>query len=342
MKETLEDIDIAGKRKKCYRQGEMLYTFLQKTRKIVETEEITPDGLWYDLVRPKTSEREMIEKGLNLSIPTQEEMGEIEASSRLYEIQDTLFMTSVILAKADSPNPFLTPITFILNSKKLITVRYADPKSFQSFKKKVEKLPDSFGNAEALFLGLLESIVDRVADILEKIGKEIDAISKEIFILKSSTSKTQKQLDEFLTLIGQKGDLTAKARECLVSLGRLLIFFNLHISGETGKKRAIARVKTLQRDVSSITDHVTFLLNKISFLLDATLGYINIEQNGIIKIFSVAAVVFLPPTVIASIYGMNFKDMPELHWVWGYPFALLLMIASGLLPYLYFKSKRWL
>lgn len=299
-------------------------------------------GLWSDLLNPEPQEKKEIEKEFSISIPSQEEMEEIESSSRLYKVEESLYMTSVIVAKADSANPILSPVAFILHPTQLITVRYVDPRPFRTFARKIERRSSDFPSSDLVLAGILETIVDRIADILEKIGREIDLLSKEIFKVRTKSSKQSKELSETLTLIGQKGDLTAKIRESLVSLGRLLIYFNLHISGMKEKKKHIARIKTIQRDVSSITDHVTFILNKINFLLDATLGYINIEQNSIIKIFSVAAVIFLPPTVIASIYGMNFKDMPELHWVYGYPFALLLMIFSGLFPYLYFKRKGWL
>lgn len=300
------------------------------------------NGLWYDLLNPKKHERAEVEKELNLYIPTQEEAHEIESSSRLYKIQNTLYMTSVLIARAGAHNPILSPITFILSPEHLITLRYAEPKPIRTFEKKLKKNPEDFPTSETIFLGLLETIVDRIADILEKNTHEIDSVSKEIFKVRSKGPKGAKELAEILTLIGKKGDLTTKIRESLVSLNRLLIFFNLQLSGIKEKKLSLFRTKTLQRDVSSITDHVTFLLNKINFLLDATLGYINIEQNSIIKIFSVAAVIFLPPTVIASIYGMNFSDMPELHWAWGYPFALFLMVASGVIPYLFFKRKGWL
>lgn len=300
------------------------------------------EGLWYDLHNPRAGEKEEVEKALGVYIPTIEEMEEIESSSRLYKLENTLYMTFVVLAHADSQNPIISPITFILSPEHLVTLRYTDPKPFRTFEKKILKIPLDPPIPESALLGLLESIVDRVADILEKIGAEIDALSKEIFKTRSKNSKQSKELDEILTAIGKKGDLTAKMRESMISLSRLLIFLNLQIAGVKTRKQLIARIKTLQRDVHSMSDHVNFMLSKINFLLDATLGYINIEQNSIIKIFSVAAVIFLPPTVIASIYGMNFKDMPELHWAFGYPFALLLMVSSALIPYFYFKRKGWL
>ena len=152
-------------------------------------------------------------------------------------------------------------------------------------------------------------------------------------------------LQELIERIGEEGDFVSKMRESLVSIGRAVAFMQA-VEDQARENKQVkenkARIKILQRDIVSLTDHATFLSGKISFLLDAVLGLISIEQNGIIKIFSVAAVVFLPPTLVASIYGMNFAFMPELQWQFGYPFAILLMIMSAVLPYYYFKGKGWL
>ena len=145
-----------------------------------------------------------------------------------------------------------------------------------------------------------------------------------------------------LRAIGREGEITSKARESAHSLGRLLTFL-IHAANERKEVKPLqARIRTAARDVTSLTDHATFLSGKIVFLLDATLGSINIQQNDIIKIFSVAAVVFLPPTLIASIYGMNFRHMPELEWWYAYPLALALMVVAAIVPYLYFKRRGWL
>ncbi|NGX60932.1 MAG: Magnesium transport protein CorA [Chlamydiae bacterium] len=320
----------------------MLYSYKKNARELNKEGGVDPEAIWFDLIRPKPDEAHQVEEALNLSLPSYQEMEEIEASSRLYREEGSLFMTVVLIAKADSENPFLSPVTFLVANKYLVTVRYADPRSFRIVERKIERGVESFATGEAVLVGILEAIVDRLADILEKIGREVDEVSKDIFQTPTLKKGKSKRLDELLTTIGKKGDLTAKAKESLVSLGRLFIFLTHQIQGIKEKKALVVKVKTLQRDVSSLTDHCAFLLNKINFLLDATLGFINIEQNGIIKIFSVAAVIFLPPTVIASIYGMNFIDMPELHWAFGYPFALVLMVASALLPYFYFKQKGWL
>jgi magnesium transporter len=160
-------------------------------------------------------------------------------------------------------------------------------------------------------------------------------------VFSRSAAQTSRDFQKILSRLGRAGDLASKVRESLVSLGRLLAFA-IQGTQARGRKTGSARLKTIGRDVASLSDYAAFLNNKVGFLLDATLGMINIEQNAIIKIFSVAAVVFLPPTLIASIYGMNFAHMPELGWPLGYPLALALMVVSAILPYLYFKRRGWL
>ena len=164
-------------------------------------------------------------------------------------------------------------------------------------------------------------------------------MSRDVF--SRSGGETSRDFQKLIARIGRAGDLATKARESLVSIGRLLAFA-IQASQARGRKGSGSRLKTVGRDVASLSDHASFLNQKINFMLDATLGMINIEQNAIIKIFSVAAVVFLPPTLIASIYGMNFTDMPELGLPFGYPLALALMVVSAILPYWYFKRRGWL
>ncbi|MCH9626684.1 MAG: Magnesium transport protein CorA [Chlamydiales bacterium] len=299
---------------------------------------IDQEGFWYDLFDPDPHEVHTIEEAFQLHVPSRADMKEIEASSRLFVENDLLYMTVNVLSKAEGKHPFLSPITFILNEKRLITLRYANPRPFQIFARKLERNYRGQVRAEQVCLNILEAIVDRIADILEMIGAEIDAISTEIFKSKEEGVHNQRELKEVLTHIGKKGDLSTKTRESLEGISRLLIFFSHHVE----EPKIALRLRTLQRDVSSVSDHVNFLFNKINFLLDATLGFINIEQNNIVKILSVAAVVFLPPTLIASIYGMNFDIIPELHWGFGYPLAILLMVVTATIPYFFCKRKGWL
>jgi magnesium transporter len=301
--------------------------------------------VWLDLLQPTAEEDHLVEALLGITIPTQAEMEEIELSARLYHEDGAEFMTMTGLHQLDSDDPTKTPITFILKGKTLVTVRYAEPKPFLAFTLRAQKAKSTAcGSGEQVFLGLLEAMIDRTADALERVGNEVDQISRDVFGKKSSTAKQlQQDLRSIIERIGAKAELLTMVQESLVSISRLMAF---HIAPEANTTKAgrDARqlVKLIQRDAVSLGEHARTLSSKINFLLDATLGLINLEQNQIIKIFSVAAVVFLPPTLVASIYGMNYEVMPELHWDFGYPFAIGLMILSAVLPYLYFKKRGWL
>lgn len=302
---------------------------------------VPEDAVWVDLVRPTREEELFVEKALGVSLPTREEMQEIEPSNRLYQEDGGMFMTVNILAKADSPAPESTAITFVLVRQRLITVRYEEPKAFRIFASYVERHREVGVSGASVLVGLLEAIVDRTADILERIGVDIDALSRSIFVANGGGTPGARDFTDALTRMGRHHDLTSKARESLVSLSRLLSFLTL--PGDVRSDKELREhVRGLVRDAASLTDHATFISGNISFLLNATLGLVNVEQNAIIKIFSVAAVVFLPPTLVASIYGMNFKLIPELGWDFGYAWALLLMALSAVLPYLYFKRRGWL
>jgi len=303
-------------------------------------EMLPEDAVWIDLVRPTREEEVFVERSLHVSLPTREEMQEIEPSNRLYQEDGGLFMTVNILAKTDTPLPESTAITFVLVRQRLITIRYEEPKAFRTFAGHVERHRELGASGASLLVGLLEAIVDRTADILERLGADIDALSRLVLVANGGTG-APRDFGDALTRMGRHHDLTAKARESLVSLSRLLSFLTL--PGDVRSDEELREhVGGLVRDVASLTDHATFISGNISFLLNATLGLVNVEQNAIIKIFSVAAVVFLPPTLVASIYGMNFKLIPELGWEYGYIWALLLMVLSAVLPYLYFKRRGWL
>ncbi|MFO7478691.1 MAG: magnesium/cobalt transporter CorA [Methyloceanibacter sp.] len=302
---------------------------------------ITEAAVWIDLLNPTPEEETQIERALKLDVPTREEQREIEASSRLYQESGALFMTASVIYRADQPEPNTTPITFILAGNRLVTLRYAEPRAFGLFVSRCGR-EATLANGMTVLVALIEMIVDRAADIVESIQAEVDQLSKSIFDMKGGQASRQKRFDVLLKSIGREGELTSRARESTHSLGRMLTFLTHAVTERKDDKALKARVRTAARDVQSLTDHVSFLANKIVFLLDAMLGMVNIRQNDIIKIFSVVAVVFLPPTLIASIYGMNFEFMPELQWLLGYPFALGLMVLSAILPYLYFKSRGWL
>lgn len=295
-------------------------------------------ALWLDLFNPTPDEKRLVDEALGIDTPTHAEMQEIEVSSRLYQEEGALYMTAMILSGADTEQPQSTAITFILREGRLVTLRYSEPRPFRVFAARARRYHNALQRGDMVLAGLLDAIIDRAADILERIGGELDSLSHEIF----NNPPGARDFRNMLGQIGRIGDLTSKVRESLVSISRQLAFFNRAAATARGSKPLRARLKTLSHDVQSLTDHVGFLSGKINFLLDATLGMINIEQNAIIKIFSVVAVIFLPPTLVASIYGMNFDVMPELHTSFGYPLALGLMVISAILPYWYFKHRDWL
>jgi magnesium transporter len=303
---------------------------------------LMPDMAWLDLLNPSAVEEKKIESLLGFELPTREEMQDLEPSSRLYEENGVLYMTATILWKADTDEPESANISFILSRERLVTVRYAEPKPFTTFSQYAAREGNSCTDAPSTLVNLLEAIVDRAAEILEFTGKAVDDLTRHAFT-RSAKGKRRGggDLEDILRTVAVHQNMTAKVRDSLVSLGRMTGFVALAPSIK-GNLDHSSRMASLTHDIKSLTDHASFLSTNISFMLDASLGLINIEQNAIIKIFSVAAVVFLPPTLVASIYGMNFAIMPELHWSFGYPVALGLMVISAILPYLWFKQKGWL
>ncbi len=305
---------------------------------------ITPAAVWIDLLNPTREEDQEVERALSISVPTREEMSEIEASSRLYPEGGGHFMTAIVLHQQDLPGepPLATPVTFILVGNHLVTVRYAEPRSFSLFLARAQKKDAACMSGVAVMVGLLEAIIDREADRVERVQGEVDKLAQSIFSGRGGERTRMRRFDVTIQMIGREGELTSRSRESLLSLDRLLTYLG-HAMSERGDEKALrARVKTASRDVQSLADHVGYLSTKITFLLEATLGMINNEQNTIIKIFSVLAVALMPPTLVGTVYGMNFKHIPELDWLWGYPFALTLMVLSAVLPWLYFKHKGWL
>jgi magnesium transporter len=322
--------------------------------KIVPSGVVQPDTIWIDLVEPTHDEEVIVESSLNIDIPTRGELAEIEASSRLYQEDGAAFMTATLIRRGDDERPESSPVTFIIKGNQLITIRYHHPQAFPVYIKQAMKPQATAMTSWGILISIMEAVVDRAADHLERVSAIIDDTSKRVFDTSFVAKKTRaerrrrrkpKNLEQLLGMIGEEGDFNSKMRESLVSIGRMVAFMQAIIDQTKltkDMKENRARIKILQRDISSLTDHASFLSGKISFLLDAVLGMITIQQNGIIKIFSVAAVVFLPPTLVASLYGMNFDHMPELHWTYGYPWAIGLMILSAILPFFYFKQKGWL
>ncbi len=297
-----------------------------------------PDGIvWADLLEPTREDVVQIKQIAGIDVPTPEEMREIEPSSRLYREGLALFMTASVLNHAETPDPETRAITFVLADGMMTTIRYCSPTPFLTFQSRIQTQPELCSSAEIALVELLDAIVDRIADTLEGIDAHVSALSKSIF----APLEEPRDYTEELKTIGLNAVRCSKVDESLVGLSRLLTFFDANMR-QIGQKQVRPRVKDLQRDIVSLMGYVERMSEKLQLLLDATLGMINIQQNNIIKIFSVIAVVFLPPTLVASIYGMNFEFMPELGWGLGYPLALLLMFLSAIGPYLYFRHRGWL
>jgi magnesium transporter len=314
-------------------------------REIAPGEDLPEGALWLDLFEPTPDERGRVDRTYGLALPTHEEMREIEPSARYYVENGAIYMTVTVLARADEPQTAADAFTFVLAKHALVTVRYNDPRPVHIFAQKLVRAGGNPAGGDAL-LGLIEAFVDRLADVLERIGLDLDAISRAIFGASPKAARQVEQerdLQQVLRDLGRLDDLCSTARESMLGLQRLSSFLTTALEAD-GKKQAREfkqRLKSIARDVVSLMEHADYDARKVNFLLDATLGQINIEQNRIIKLFSVVSVVLMPPTLVGTIYGMNFANMPELNWEFGYPAAIVAMLASAVLPYLYFKRRGW-
>jgi len=294
------------------------------------------DALWVDLVEPTPDEDRAVEAALRLSVPTRAEMAELEASSRLYRENGALYVTADILHHADDDLPAIDPVTFILTTGPLVTIRYSDPKPFSMLLEKVDRDPGLCRDGADLFLNLMEAIVDRASDVLARNAANVEAVAGHVFSGRKTVG-----FEKLITKLGRAQIANARIEQSLSGLARIFAFATLDDRIEASADPR-EHLKSLSRDAQSLIGHSQAVAASINFQLSAALGLINIEQSSIIKIFSVAAVAFLPPTLIASIYGMNFDHMPELPQPWGYPAALVAMVVSAILPLAWFRKKGWL
>jgi magnesium transporter len=297
---------------------------------------VPEDAIWIELVNPTREEETAVEQAVGLDLPTRDDMAEIEASSRLYQENGATVMIATVLCGSEESTPAPGPVTFILVGERLITIRYVHPRSFELFASQLAHRAEPHTTGLGVFLGLLELIVDRTADLLERISARVEETSHAIF-----SQPRGGQFRPLLNRLGRDQRVNTMARDSLVSLSRLLSFATLAPQVE-GRKECRSQLRSLGRDVQSLMEHSSYVSGNITFLLDAALGLINIEQNEITKVFSIYAVVLLPPTLIATTYGMNFRHMPELGLPYAYPLCLLAMLLSAAVPFLWFKKKRWL
>ena len=286
--------------------------------------------VWIDLFSPTPEEIERATSITGLRVPTQEQVSEIESTSRLAFDKGAYYLSTPLVALQPSGEHVLVPAGFVLSGKHLLTVRFAPIPSIEGVLS--QPVPD----AEGAFLKILEVIVDRSADALERAGADSDAISREAF----RPAPHKGELRETLRRVGALADRTSRIRDALLGLGRIVEYVR-DGSIEGAPKLNAPRVKAIRTDLASLTEYQSHLSGKIQFLLDATLGFINVEQNDIVKTLTIASVVGIPPVLLAGIWGMNFKVMPELGWRFGYPTALVAIVVSGVLPYLWFKRRGW-
>jgi magnesium transporter len=301
----------------------------------VEGWTLPPDTLWVDLIEPTREEDLVIEKALGLSIPTREEMSELEASSRLYRENGATYVTADILHNADAELPTADPVTFVLTHGPLVTIRYFDPRPFTMFTDRLERDASLCQSGVDMFLNLMEAIIDRASDVLSRTAHKVEGVANHVF-----ADGTTVGFQHLITKLGRAQIANSRIEQSLSGLSRVFAFVGLDDRLEAqGEKRE--HLKSLGRDASSLLTHSQAVAAGINFQLSATLGLINIEQSSIFKVFSLFTAALMPPTLIGAVYGMNFDHMPELRWYWGYPLALTLMVLSSTIPLLWFKRKGW-
>jgi magnesium transporter len=299
------------------------------------------EAVWIDLLSPTDDEIAAAERATDLKIPSREELSAIEASSRLQRIGPALYLSTPLMAGIEVP--YLTPAGFVLTEKHLLTVRFDKSAAFDAAARHAREDGDPLTSSGA-FTCVFESIIDRMADMLEAASAELEQVSRSIFHQKPrkrDASRSELFQRNILSKVGRIGERLSLIRDVLLGVGRIVPFV-LEVRHASAPDSIAARLKAVRQDIASLNDYEGYLANKVQFLLDAVLGFITISQNDIFKVLTVASIVGIPPTLMAGVYGMNFKVMPELNWTLGYPFGLLVILISALIPLAWFKWKGWL
>jgi magnesium transporter len=301
------------------------------------------DVIWIDLLNPTNEEKAFVESRTNVHIPSIEALSEIESSSRLAVDHETVYLSVPAVAQADSADAYLSPAGFALCQSVLVTVRFAPLSTFDSVAEQVRR-DETLRSAAAVFMTLLEAMVDRGADVLERLGAELNKVSRSVFRGDPSQPKhvarSNNTLRRALISVGGTGDRLALTRDALLGIGRIAPFV-LSLRKDWIIPEFEARLEAMVKDIVSLNDYEGHLSNKVQFLLDAILGFITIQQNDLFKVLTIVSVVGIPPTLVAGIYGMNFKYMPELNWIAGYPFGLAVIALSAIIPLVWFKWRGW-
>jgi len=295
---------------------------------------VTP--VWVDLTDPSDEERNWVSSIFGVMLPEEDEVKDIEASARYYEADNgDLHLRSDFLLEEDEGESRVVTVAFILARNMLFSMHSDDLPVFRLVRMRARSRPGSIGDFKDVLLDLYSTDVEYSADALEGIYQNLEEVSRSVLQKDISDQDAAASLNA----MAREEDLNGRIRRNMMDTRRAVSFM---MRGRLLSPDQFDDARQILRDIESLDGHTAFLFDKINFLMDATVGFININQNKIIKIFSVASVAFLPPTLIASIYGMNFRILPELDWSFGYPFALLLMIASAVTPFWYFRRRGWL
>jgi magnesium transporter len=305
--------------------------------------ELPSEVIWIDLLNPTDEEKEFVDSRAGVTVPSVEALSEIESSSRLIVENGVIYLSTPMVAQGDTADPILSPAGFILSSALLVTVRFSELPTFDAVVERIRR-DESLRSGTGVFTALMDALVDRGADVLERLAGELVQISRSVFRgdpnTRRHTVRSSEALRRTLTAVGTIGDRLSQARDVFLGVGRIVPFV-LSAGHEWISPELQSRLGAVATDITSLNTYEAQLSDKVQFLLDAVLGFITIEQNDLFKVLTIVSVVDIPPTLVAGIYGMNFKFMPELSWAWGYPFGLALIAMSALLPVIWFKSRGW-
>jgi magnesium transporter len=312
------------------------------------TANLPAEVAWIDLLKATPEEVAFVERTTGLHVPSMPDLSEIESSSRLRNQNGAIYLSAPLVYQAISDAPLTTPVGFVLTRERLITVRFEELASFTAFANTDLAAESDPLTSSAVFAGLMDEFADRLADILETIATELDELSHRLFrnpvtepAGRRPPARESADLRIILRRVGHSGDLASKIRDSLHGIGRIVPYVST-LAADWLPPEVKPRLETVRQDVMSLNDYDGHISNKVQLLLDATLGLINVEQNNIIKVLTIVSVVGIPPTLVASMYGMNFKDMPELSWAWGYPYGLAVIALSAVLPLVWFKIRGWI
>lgn len=306
-------------------------------------DEISEDIVWVDLLNPLVDEKRYVERLLGVKVPSEELLMEIETSSRLVADHGKLYLSAASVRVDENGEASLLPIGFVIGPAVLVTVRFSQLPILDAV---AARMPgdNSLQNGLCVFVAILEAMVERGADVLEHLGSTTDGLSRKVFggglVRNRKSARSSGRLREALQTIGTMADRMAKARDVMLGVQRMATFVG-ESGGDWATPDAKRQLQSVVKDVMSLSDYETRLSDKLQLLLDAVLGFINIQQNDLFKILTIVSVVGVPPTILVGVWGMNFKKMPELSWAWGYPLAWLAIVASAALPFLWFERAGW-